>query len=164
MKTSLCGVLWLLLFAALFAGQAGTAAAADGVDDIEKRLQDLDKQIQALGQQQQALLKARAELRKEAAEKRDQYAKVEIRGRLGKEKEGGPGRPGPVWVVAFGELTWRLDLGTDKKLLATAEGQVGQPVVIVGKVVGQRGPGGSFAAPFGPEAVVIVEALKATKK
>lgn len=159
MNTYLCGAFWLLLFPALLSGQAGTPAARDGVDDVEKKLQDLRKQIEELRQQEQALLKVRDQLQKEAAEKRAHYAKVEIKGRLHKETSSGQFSSGVVWQVSSDELTWLLDLGKKKEILASAEQQVGKSVVVTGKVVGRK-----QASFFGLVPTVVVDSLKAAEE
>jgi hypothetical protein len=156
---------WFLLLplVALLCGQPGVAPAQDDPKEIARRLEVLRQQIDGLRQQEQALLKLQEEQRKAAEEKKSQYVKVEIRGRLLKENRGGG--PGSalsalwVWDVKSGELTWPLDLGEKKELLAAAEPLAGKAVVITGKVEG-RNDGRSF----GPVPVVIVESLKPAEK
>jgi hypothetical protein len=126
--------------------------------------QDVANRVVELRRQEQTLLKARERFQKEAAdeaEKRDYYAKVEIKGRLRKEtiSDHVQGVIGHNWAVSIDDLTWYLDLGNNKELLAVAEQQAGKPVVVTGKVVGRAPLRCLTLMP-----TIVVDSLKAAEK
>jgi hypothetical protein len=112
--------------------------------------------------------KEEAERRKrEEAAKKKHYARVEIRGALGRV----PGYHS--FFITINQLNWRLDLGTDKALLAKAlrwtirdvpptgpggrmgKGLISKEVIIKGRFVNANGPVGGNE----PQTIVIVESM-----
>jgi hypothetical protein len=127
---------------------------ADNNPEIEKKLKALREQIEELKKKQDALVKEQNDLvakqaearrteaerkakelaerrAKEEASKKIHYVKVEIRGTLRKGQTGG-------WNVVINELTWVLDFGKNKDLVAAAGKLDQEGVVITGKVVAKR--------------------------
>jgi hypothetical protein len=105
-----------------------------------ERAQDAQrKEQERLRKEAERAQKAEAERQaKEAAEKKKHFAKMEIRGLLGKGPEAGNWHPGlaqtPAWYVTINELKWKLDFGANKELAANAVEFAGKPVVITGSV------------------------------
>lgn len=157
------GWLWVVPVLALLGSPASAVRSGEGAAEIENKLRQVRKQLEELRRQEQALVAAREEARRKAAEKKAQYARVEVRGRLRRERRGGPDRQ-TVWVVSFGELEWPVDLGGKKELAAAAERLTGKAVILTGRVVGRTWPPGGPGGGGPPQAVVEAESLKPAEK
>jgi hypothetical protein len=138
MKSRICGLVLILVLAAIFGVHVCVALAGGNEGEVEKQLQAIRLQIEALRKEEQALLKKQQQFKADEEEKKKHYIRVEVRGILRAPKAGihiprRPIEPGDEWKVSIGEQTWTVQF-RDEEVLGAAEKFAGKPVVIKGSL------------------------------